>query len=59
MTYVITDIEENTLIFDNAKTANKYIQEKYKAHDDLYPTVESIEKNIIFIIYERIGGIYE
>lgn len=59
MKYIITDIEENTLIFEDPEAANRYIQEMYKAHDDLYPTVDSIRKNTIFIVYERIGGIYE
>ena len=59
MRFVITDIEENTLIFKDSEDANRYIQKMYKAHDDLYPTVDSISKNTIFIVYERIGGIYE
>ena len=59
MKYVITDINEKTYTFQNAETANQFIQKMYKDHADLYPTVDSITANSIFIVYERIGGIYE
>lgn len=59
MKYIITDIKENTHTFENSEEANKYIQKVYKEHNDLYPTVDSIRKDTIFIVYERMRGIYE
>lgn len=60
MKYVITDFyADKTRDFENAEEANKFVQQMYKDYPELYPTVDSIRENAIFIVYEKIGGIYE
>ena len=60
MKYIITDFyKDKTRDFENAEEANKFVQQMYKDHPELYPTVDSIRENAILIVYEKIGGIYE
>lgn len=59
MKYIITDFyNDKTYYFEDANEANKFVQQMYRDYPDLYPTVDSIRENIIFIVYEKIGGIY-